>query len=390
MSGSARPRLGWLQQHYEKVVLMVALLALLGSALFLFLQVYQERTALKMASWNQPTGQPKKAEALSATQLEAKGAALDKPFQMELGTRGVMASELRVSCVNLKCAKPIHIGATKCPFCGTPQPELKDPTKTDSDQDGIPDAWETEHGMNPLDPRDAAADWDNDGFSNLEEYRAGTKIRDTASHPDIASKLRVLGEVKENPFLLRFMGIMKMPSGLVFQLNLRTGRTHMKKIGEEVEGYKLQAYESASESPEKQDVVLLHDGRETIRLVKGNEQRKIELTATLIFLLDNKTNNVSIDKTFTLHDRENRLTQYKVIDIKPDAVKIREQTSGREFTVPPATPAEVEALGGSGVTDVKVKEKEPAPVQGMPKSGGLQRLLQDMQTMKPENAKRPK
>jgi hypothetical protein len=45
---------------------------------------------------------------------------------------------------------------------------------TDSDRDGMPDDWETEHGLNPGDPADAAGDLDKDGLTNLQEYLAGS------------------------------------------------------------------------------------------------------------------------------------------------------------------------------------------------------------------------
>ena len=355
MSGSSRHRQGWLGQNYEKLILVVVLLGLLASALFLVLQVYKERNALKVAQWNQPTSQPKKAAALSADGLQAKGAALVQPFQMDLGAKGLMASELRVSCVNIKCAKPIPDAAVICPFCGTKQPMFVPPDERSTAGDGIPDKWKNKYGLDIHDPRIANEDPDNDGFTNMEEFRAATDPKDPKSHPDIAIKLRILGEVKVTPFKLRFMGIMKMPAGLVFQLNLRSGRTHLKKIGEDVEGFKLQAFEPHDQAPEQQDVIILLDGRETIRLVKGIAKVKSEITATLIFLLDHSTYHVTSDKAFSLRDREKSITNYKVIDIKTDGVKIVELTSGRETIVPPATPAEA-LLDGA-----EMKPKETAP-----------------------------
>lgn len=49
-------------------------------------------------------------------------------------------------------------------------PDLKSaPAPVDSDHDGMPDTWETVHGLNPKDASDAQADHDKDGYTNLEE-----------------------------------------------------------------------------------------------------------------------------------------------------------------------------------------------------------------------------
>jgi pectate lyase len=50
-------------------------------------------------------------------------------------------------------------------------PELKSTmAPTDSDHDGIPDEWETQHGLNPHDPTDGAKVAGKDGYTNLEVY----------------------------------------------------------------------------------------------------------------------------------------------------------------------------------------------------------------------------
>lgn len=44
----------------------------------------------------------------------------------------------------------------------------------DDDSDGMPNAWETAHGLNPNDAADATQDLDHDGYTNLQEYQNGT------------------------------------------------------------------------------------------------------------------------------------------------------------------------------------------------------------------------
>ncbi len=51
-----------------------------------------------------------------------------------------------------------------------------DRLQTDSDQDGMPDAWEGFFGLNPNDPADLAYDPDRDGLTNGEEYDESVKF----------------------------------------------------------------------------------------------------------------------------------------------------------------------------------------------------------------------
>ena len=43
----------------------------------------------------------------------------------------------------------------------------------DSDNDGMPDAWEIKYGLDPNDPTDAVKDCNGDGYTNIEKYING-------------------------------------------------------------------------------------------------------------------------------------------------------------------------------------------------------------------------
>ncbi|MEM2778880.1 MAG: Amuc_1099 family pilus-like system protein, partial [Candidatus Jordarchaeales archaeon] len=55
------------------------------------------------------------------------------------------------------------------------------------DRDGMPDGWEVQYGLDPLSD-DAGQDKDGDGFTNLEEYRAGTDPTNSSSTPSVPSE----------------------------------------------------------------------------------------------------------------------------------------------------------------------------------------------------------
>lgn len=58
------------------------------------------------------------------------------------------------------------------------------PLVRDTDGDGIPDAWERAHGLNPLLAADGGYDADGDGASNSREYQAGTDLFDPDTDGD--------------------------------------------------------------------------------------------------------------------------------------------------------------------------------------------------------------
>ena len=52
-------------------------------------------------------------------------------------------------------------------------PEYDGKPYKDSDVDGMPDAWEAKHGLDPKDPSDAIEDLNGDGYTNIEEFING-------------------------------------------------------------------------------------------------------------------------------------------------------------------------------------------------------------------------
>src|ERR1041385_8219360 len=55
----------------------------------------------------------------------------------------------------------------------------------DSDNDGMPDAWEVQHSFNMVDPSDALLDRDGDGLSNLGEYVHATDPNNMDTEGDL-------------------------------------------------------------------------------------------------------------------------------------------------------------------------------------------------------------
>ena len=86
------------------------------------------------------------------------------------------------------------------------------PNRLDSNLNGLPDDWESAHGLPPDNPDVALLDPDGDGLTNLAEYFAGTDPADAASHLALES-ITVTGDT----VLVEFMA----HAGIAYRLQAR-------------------------------------------------------------------------------------------------------------------------------------------------------------------------
>ncbi len=75
-------------------------------------------------------------------------------------------------------------------------PEYNGTPVKDSDNDGMPDAWEIKYGLNPNDPSDANLDCNGDGYTNIEKYINGIDPTQKIDWKDVKNNRDTLSERK--------------------------------------------------------------------------------------------------------------------------------------------------------------------------------------------------
>jgi len=225
---------------------------------------------------------------------------------------------------------------------------------------GIENAWILKHGLDYTDPDLAVKDPDGDGFSNIEEFRAGANPVDSTSKPPLWTKLR-LSNSKIDKLRTKFESL---PQGDLKTVQINT-----------VSAEDPRALTGESRFYEKGDMITLSetgsDGRKTetptplqfveARLINRlNPKTNSEEEIPVITLL-NTTDGLKIELTqgevkdspyslATLSDtrgsgREIALRtgqqfeldpgqSYKLVDVSEEAATIQDLASGERLTIP--------------------------------------------------------
>jgi len=366
----------WLKLNYDKVVVMVMLVALMASALYLVLRIGNVRGKLTAGDDNLTNVEQREVVPVDESARNQQIADLQQHFQSGIFSNKFMVSALRVFCTNALCAKPIDYYALICPFCKVAQPDIGE---RDTDFDGLPDDYEIAQGMNPNDPEDIYGDIDGDGFTNIEEYNWGSDISDPDSYPSPAAKLRVF-KVIERPFMMRFKSVSKSTDGNnKFQLNMRTlDKTYFVRLGDVVEGYTVESYkedivDTPSGKKNNSVLTLTKDGKQ-YPLPYNRSQKRQERFAGLVFLIDGKKYKVQIDDEIKLKGRT-----YKIIDISRNRVLMSDKETKKNIPVEMLSDEErMDLQGGSRVerksesADISDKGVDQVPDVEQPKEGVMQ------------------
>lgn len=226
-------------------------------------------------------------------------------------------------------------------------------------KDGIPFGWLRIYHL-PTTTSVANLDPDRDGFTIMEEYRAGTDPNNPASKPDVALKLRIEGSAYRKQFPLIFTGVNEGALGRTFLLNRRDGsNTYRVAKGDtipdaKVVGWKVVDYLEKSED-QKDHTIKGSDGKPLIRKVDVSElilQKKEESPLILIkqkpawtedlfvklqFLIDHSTREVTQGMIFPLQEAQYQVVAINKIDDGSTNVIIKRIDSGKEFKVLPLT-----------------------------------------------------
>jgi len=322
-----------LVEQYDKLLMFLSLVLLLASLLYLAVRVGSIRQLQEQFDQVLQSYRPSHPEAavVSPDLYEQAAALLEQPPVIAVsGWTNVMLSvpPRRVVCTDANCLRPVPYDADVCPHCLSeqlkPKVEEADPDLSTAGDD-IPDVWKLSFGLDIYEPI-AHLDLDGDGFTVREEFQADTDPTDPRSHPPLTDKLYVR-EVTSTAFGMLYRTRLTGADGQpIFGLNyLEDGetRTARVRIGDVIDGYTVTAHEekrvrnaSTGGWDDVSELTLVRNDH-VIILVRHRPFREVELTAHLVFELDDSTHTVKRGELLELRDH-----RFEVIEIDRQARRV--------------------------------------------------------------------
>jgi len=306
----------WIKQNYDKAALLAgALLALVCAGLVISMVLAFPET---FAGRDSPKPRDNTVVPPETEKIVAAMAVLAKPTEWGIHPGSLFVSRPYV----LKegaLVDPLEEGAALHP--------------------PIPNSWLIKYELDYADSGVKNHDPDNDGFTNLDEFLAGTDPTTKDSTPPYHTKLR-LEKFIAVPFRLVFTGT--PDEGQTFTINAKDlrSRTQFRQLGDMIEGspYKIISFEKKSEvrdEIERNISELLIENTTTgqkLVLVANKEANDPTSFAEFLYLLDSSRFKVKKDDTFSLPSEPDK--KYKLVDISEQEAVIEGVDGGDQFKIP--------------------------------------------------------
>lgn len=215
--------MNFLKKHYEKVVLL-ALFIVFAILLGHLYSIIQATGEVKESHLQIPTRDPDyEVTKRTDKKFDLKSIFNERISWEKTGARDnvtgkdysdVMEIFKIVKCGHCEYLIPRRVMEDngKCMYCNKVllPPKAEEETtfgaRLDRDYDGIPDIDEIENKLNPYNADDALEDFDDDGFTNICEYRMKTDLRDSKSHPALYNGLKLV-RIERQQLKLNLLGV---------------------------------------------------------------------------------------------------------------------------------------------------------------------------------------
>jgi len=289
----------WVRAHYERVLLMAAVVLLFLSSILIWSNAARFSSQLAVMP---PAPSLKSVSPLEkAQELQAAAEKLHRPPQWTFGGRsGLFVPEKHFIGAN---GQPATLQTT----------EVHPP---------VPNEWLEQFGLPIADADVLDQDPDGDGFTNLDEWLGHSNPIDRNSHPEYYTKLKLKSAVEE-PFRLIFSSWM----GDTYQINTIDFKqpTQFLKVGDMIKGTRfkiakfLKKYEPNKYGTNVDVSELTLEQEETkqqLTLVKERVAMSPESVATFVYTWGGRREfQVRKDQEFSLKPQEQ--IKYKLVDVDP-------------------------------------------------------------------------
>jgi len=311
----------WIKTHYDRVVLLVAAVALVACSALLISKVNGFPASFSAVEQKIKAGD--KVEPADVSALKRAMDRVDNAATWQASHPGSLFVSRRYLVVDGKLKDPTEDG------------EMLHPP--------VPNKWLQGYDLDILNANILNEDPDKDGFTVLDEFEAGSNPIDKASRPAFSTKLRLKRYIRR-PFRLLFAAYDE-DSYQINTLDLRQPSQFLK-LGEPILGTKFKVlkfekkteYNPATEmEKDVSELTIQHvETQENVVLVLRKEVDSPDSFALFHFLIDGSEFSVKKGQKFAL--KVEPKVEYKLIDISEAEAVITNIGTDERIKVPRFNP----------------------------------------------------